>query len=302
MVGSQVRREVVLYCKKKYEISERVACEQINISRSTYRYKTIKKDDKKIKAKILNIARKYSCYGYRRINAILRRRKIFMNHKKVYRLYKELNLAHRTVRRKKYWNMGSGIQEQALSTNEVWAMDFMSDRLVYGKKIRILNVIDTYSRECLLIAVSSSFPSTEVIKQLEAIIKKRGAPKYIKLDNGPEYISKAIIHWSKEKNINLSYIRPGKPFENGHMESFNGKFRKEFLNQNIFRTILETRILAKCWRKYYNKNRPHSSLGYMTPEEYTKKSPEIPLGGLGSLFVPVKGKLLYEKKQKREKL
>lgn len=296
MVGSQVRREVVLYCKKQYKISERVACEQINISRSTYRYKTIKKDDKKIKAKILNIARKNSCYGYRRINAILRRRKIFMNHKKVYRLYKELNLAHRTVRRKKYWNMGSGIQEQALSTNEVWAMDFMSDRLVYGKKIRILNVIDTYSRECLLIAVSSSFPSTEVIKQLEAIIKKRGAPKYIKLDNGPEYISKAIISWAIEKNINLSYIRPGKPFENGHMESFNGKFRKEFLNQNIFRTILEARILAKGWKEYYNKNRPHSSLGYMTPEEYTKKSPAIPLGGLDSLFVPIKGKLLYEKK------
>ncbi|GAF80861.1 unnamed protein product, partial [marine sediment metagenome] len=242
--------------------------------------------------------KKHSCYGYRRIYATLRRKKIFMNHKKVYRLYKELNLAHRIVKRKKYWNMGKGIQESALSTNEVWAMDFMSDRLVYGKKIRILNIIDTYSRECLLIAISSSFPSIEVIKQLEAIIKKRGRPQYIKLDNGPEYISKEIMHWSKEKNINLSYISPGKPFENGHMESFNGKFRKEFLNQNIFRSILEASVLAKSWRDYYNKRRPHSSLSYMTPEEYAKKSPEIPLRGLGSLFVPVKDKLMYKKNKK----
>jgi putative transposase len=120
VIGSQARRGAVLYCKNKYKISERVACEQINISRSTYRYKTIKKDDKKIKKKILNIARKHSCYGYRRINVILRRKKIFMNHKKVYRLYKKLNLVHRTVRRKKYWNGASGIQDQVFSTYNLY--------------------------------------------------------------------------------------------------------------------------------------------------------------------------------------
>ena len=267
MVGSQARREAVLYCKKQYKISERVACEQINISRSTYRYKKRKNDDKKIKTKILNIAKKHSCYGYRRINAILRRKKIFMNHKKVYRLYTELNLANRTVRKKKYSNRATGAQDTALSINELWAMDFMSDRLVYGKKIRILNIIDTYSRECLSIEVSTSFPSVEVIKKLEIIIKNRVVPKTIRLDNGPEYISKAIINWAIEKNIKLAYIPPGKPFENGHIESFNGKFRKEFLDQNIFKSILETKVLAKLWKEYYNKRRPHSSLNYMTPEE-----------------------------------
>ena len=194
-----------------------------------------------------------------------------MNHKKVYRLYKELNLAHRTVRRKRYWNRATGIQDQTLSINELWAMDFMFDRLDSGKKIRILNVIDTYSRECLSIEISGSFPSIEVIKQLESIIKVRGTPKSIKLDNGPEYISKALIRWALEKNINLSYIRPGKPFENGHMESFNGKFRKEFLDQNIFKSIIQAKVLSKTWRDYYNKRRPHSSLNYMTPEEYRKK-------------------------------
>jgi putative transposase len=277
VVGSQARREAVLYCKKQYKISERVACEQINISRSTYRYKTIKKEEKEIKEKILKIAKTHPCYGYRRIFAILKRRKIFMNQKKVYRLYKELNLAYRKRKKKKYSNKSTGIQDIALSTNELWAMDFMSDRLVCGKKIRILNIIDTYSRECLLIEIATSFPSLEVIKQLEIIIKNRGAPKAIRLDNGPEYISKAIIKWSAENGIILSYIRPGKPFENGHMESFNDKCRKEFLNRNIFRSILEARILAKSWKDYYNKKRPHSSLSYMTPEEYVEKSPAIPL-------------------------
>jgi putative transposase len=280
VVSSQGRKDVTTYLKKKYKISERSACEEAKIYRSTYRYKKVKKDETNLIKKILSIAKKHSCYGYRRIYAVLKRKKIFINHKKVYRLYKDLNLAHRIKRRKKYNNMSTGIQNQALSTNEIWSMDFMSDSLASGKKIRILNIIDTYSRECLLIGVSKSFPSKEVIKQLEGVIRTRKAPKAIKLDNGPEYISRALINWAKEKGIHLAYIRPGKPFENGHVESFNGKFRKEFLTQNIFKSILETKVLARAWRDYYNKKRPHSSLGYMTPEEYGKILPN-PTSGIG---------------------
>jgi len=294
VVGSQARRIVTSYFKKKYKISERKACEHLNLCRSTYRYKKISKDNKDLKDKILKIAKKHSYYGYRRIYIILRRKKIFVNHKKVYRMYKKLNLCHRKKTSKKYHNKFPGIQDQSFSINEIWSMDFMSDSLAYGRKIRIFNVIDTYSRECLLMDISVSFPSIEVIKQLEKIIKKRGMPKQIKLDNGPEYISKILKKWAQEKNIILAYIRPGKPYENGHIESFNGKFREEFLNRNIFKSILEAKVLATNWKNYYNKERPHSSLNYMTPEEYAKKSTPSPHGGLIKLSGSIKDKLCIE--------
>lgn len=252
----------------------------------------------------MKISKKHPCYGYRRICAILKRKKILANHKKVYKLYKDLKLAQKPSRKKKYHNISSGIQDQALSINDIWAMDFMSDSIAKGK-MRILNIIDIYTRECLLIKISKSFPSQKVVNYLEKIIKNRGAPKSIKLDNGPEYISNILFFWAKEKHIKLSHIRPGRPFENGHIESFNGKFRKEFLNRNVFRSILEAEVMAKKWMLYYNKKRPHSSLQYMTPEEYAKKS-RNPLGGSKDLFLPIKDKFYLNKnvevKKKNRKL
>lgn len=289
MVSSQARREVVKYFKKEYEISERVACEQANINRSTYRYKGKRRVDKTAIEEILEIAKRYVCYGYRRVYALLRRRGIIINHKKVYRLYKNLNLHHRKVKKKKYSNISSGIQSRALTINELWSMDFMSDRLENGKKLRILNVMDTYSRESLTVSVSATFTSEKVVGKLEELIKDRGVPKEIKLDNGPEYIASTLKDWAKENNIKLNYIPPGKPHKNGHIESFNGKFRKEFLDQNIFRTILEAKVLAREWEDYYNKRRPHSSLGYMTPEEYRNRA-------LGKIYMYVKENLTGETK------
>ncbi|KPK33332.1 MAG: hypothetical protein AMS24_01335 [Chlamydiae bacterium SM23_39] len=151
MVGSQSFREIVHYFKSVYKISERKACEHLNFSRSTHRYKKIYKDAKELKHEILKISKKYICYGYRRIYAVLRRKKILVNHKKVYAIYKKLNLSHRTKRKKKYSNISTGIQDQASSINDLWAMDFVSDRLENGKKLRIFNVIDSYSRESLII-------------------------------------------------------------------------------------------------------------------------------------------------------
>lgn len=300
MVGSQALRNVISYFKSEYKMSERGACEQLNFSRSTCRYKKIYKDNNELKIEILKIAKKHICYGYRRIYAVLRRKKIIVNHKKLYMMYKKLNLSHRTKRKKKYHNQSLGIQDQSLSTNDKWSIDFMSDRLENGRKIRIFNVIDTYSRECLLVDISNSFPSTTVIAKLEKIIYKRGAPKKIKLDNGPEYISKALKKWAKERDIKLDYIRPGKPFENGHIESFNGKFREEFLNQNIFRSIFEIKILAKNWKNYYNEERPHSSLNYMTPEEYAKNPAQNPHGGLLNFSVFIEDNSYIKTGFKRE--
>jgi len=151
-------------------------------------------------------------------------------------------------------------------------MDFMSDKLENGNKIRILNIIDTYTRECILINASKNFPSKKVIEFLNNIIQKRKKPKAIRLDNGPEYISKALLEWAKNNNIELYHITPGKPFENGHIESFNGKFRNECLNRNIFRSMLEAKTIMENYRIYYNKERPHSSLNYSTPAEYANNN------------------------------
>ena len=148
----------------------------------------------------------------------------------------------------------------------------MSDKLENGNKIRILNIIDTYTRECILINASKNFPSAKVIEFLDFIIQKRKKPKAIRLDNGPEYISKGLLEWAKNHNIELYHINPGKPFENGHIESFNGKFRNECLNRNIFRSILEANIIMENYRAYYNKERPHSSLNYSTPDEYANNN------------------------------
>lgn len=270
MVSSQARKEAVNYLRKKYKFSERSACEQIKTCRSSYRYKTKKTEDNALINEIKKIAKRHSYYGYRRIHAVLRKKKIIVNRKKVYRIYKMLNLAHRVKRKKRYWNISKGVQEQARFANDIWAMDFMSDSLENGNKIRILNVIDTHSRECVLIDISRHFPSERVIKCLEKIMQNRTKPNSIRLDNGPEYISKALFKWAKEKKIELYHINPGKPYENGHMESFNGKFRNECLNRNIFRSILEAKILTENWRVFYNKERPHSSLGYETPEKYAE--------------------------------
>jgi putative transposase len=290
VVSSQGLKDIISYFKSFYKISERKACEHLSFNRSTYRYKKISDNKNNLKKEILKIAQKHICYGYRRIYAVLRRKKIIVNHKKVYAIYKKLKLSHRTKRKKKYNNISTGIQDQSLHINDIWAMDFVSDRLENGKKLRIFNVIDSYTRESLIISFGSSFTSHKVIEQLEKLIKIRGIPKNIKLDNGPEYISNALKNWAKKNNIKLNYIPPGQPYKNGHIESFNGKFRKEFLDQNIFRSILEAKILSERWQNYYNKERPHSSLGYMTPKEFKNEAGEIPLGGLIDLFFSVKEK------------
>ncbi len=147
----------------------------------------------------------------------------------------------------------------------------MADGCSNGRKIRTLNIIDLYARECLKIEVGHSIPSSKVIRVLEEIAQERGLPEKIFIDNGPEYTSKMLKEWAESKGVNLNYINPGRPMENGYIESFNGKFREECLNQNWFQNILEAAIIVEEWRKDYNNNRPHSSLGYLTPREYIRE-------------------------------
>lgn len=195
-----------------------------------------------------------------------------MNHKRVYRLYKESGLVKRKRKRKKVINRSNHSLQQADRANQRWAMDFMSDGCENGSKLRTLNILDIFTRECPSIEVGSSLPAVRVVRTLDILAEERGLPEVITVDNGPEYTSKAIERWAIQRGVVFEYITPGRPMENGFIESFNGKFREECLDQNSFRNISEARIIIDLWRQDYNKERPHSALGYITPEEFAKNN------------------------------
>lgn len=201
-----------------------------------------------------------------------------INHKKVYGIYTRNGLAKRKKKRKRPPQLARNPLPRAEKPNEIWAMDFMSDSCSNGRKIRTLNILDIYARECLQIEVASSLPSSKVISVLDRLALERGLPGRIIIDNGPEYTSKDLKVWAVRNQVALDYITPGRPMENGYIESFNGKFREECLNQNWFQNIAEASIIVEQWRKDYNNDRPHSSLGYLTPKEYLRRKKEEKIG------------------------
>lgn len=270
-MSSQACKKGVTFIKKKYRLSERRACELIQISRSTMRYQS--KSSKKfgiLRKKIIEIALQKKSYGYRRIHVLLKRNGICVNHKKVYKIYKKEGLMKRKKKKKKLVREKNKL-ELPKALNQVWAMDFMSDALSNGNKIRTLNIIDIFSRECISLQVDRSISSTKVISILEYLEFTRGLPEKIRVDNGPEYISKRLQEWTAKRNIKLDYIQPGKPTQNAFIESFNGKFREECLDQNWFINLNDAKQIVEEWRQEYNKERPHSAIGYMTPEEFASK-------------------------------
>lgn len=208
-------------------------------------------------------------YGYKRIHVLLQREGWNINHKRVYRIYCEEGLHLRKKRRKKAVSEPR-IQNKVMVTgiNECWSMDFVSDQLYNGKRFRALTIIDVYSRECLDIYVDQSIKGEGVVDVLNRIIMFRGLPKKIKVDNGPEFISRALDAWAYFKKVELEYSRPGKPTDNAHIESFNGSFRDECLNTHWFMSIEDARSRIEIWRKDYNDFRPHSALTHMTPTEF----------------------------------
>lgn len=251
-------------------LSERKACGLAKVNRMTCRYSS-KICEEKIENRLKDLATKRLSFGYRRLHALLEKEGYVVNHKKVYRLYAKNKLAKRKRKKRKYSQQRRNPLKKATKPNERWAMDFMSDSCANGRKLRTLNIMDLFARECLGIIVGNSLPSSKVIATLEALAFERGLPEIITVDNGPEYTSKIIQRWAKEKGVHLDYITPGKPMENGYIESFNGKFREECLNQNWFQNLS---VASKCieeWRNDYNNERPHSALGYLTPVKYLKK-------------------------------
>lgn len=273
MVGPQAQRRAVSHLCSRHGISQRRACGLTQFSRSTCRYRA-KSKDKTAEERLIVLAFKRTTYEYRRLHQLLKREGQKINHKRVYAIYKKNGIARREKRKKRYTQQEKKPLVKPSKSNEIWAMDFMTDSCRNGEKMRTLNIIDLYARECLRIEVGRCLPSSKVISILDRLVLERGLPERIMVDNGPEYTSKIFKRWSERNRIDLEYITPGRPMENGYIESFNGKFREECLNQNWFQNISEASIIIEQWREECNNSRPHSALGYLTPKEYLKRKEE----------------------------
>jgi transposase InsO family protein len=251
------------------DVSERRACQVISQPRITQRYKTKRPDkNKALTAEIRRLAKKHKRYGYRMITAKLRQDNWNVNHKCVQRIWQKEGLQvpyRRKFKKAKGSSQNSCCVKKAEYKNHVWTYDFMSDQTEDDRRLKLLTVLDEFTRESPAIEVGRSIRAKDVIAVLEYLFMVRGTPKYIRSDNGPEFIADAIKKWLKKKYVETLYVEPGSPWENGYIESFNGKLRDEILNREIFYSVKEAKVLVEDWRLEYNNHRPHSGLGYMTP-------------------------------------
>ena len=257
----------------QFKVSERRVCRVLNQPRSTQRYDPrIRKGEERLTERMIELATKYGRYGYRRITALLKREGFKVNHKRVERLWRRegLKVPKKQPKRKRLWlNDGSCIRLRPQFKDHVWSYDFVATRTEDGLPLRILTLIDEYTRECLALKVARRLRSQDVLEQLGYLFIYRGLPGFIRSDNGPEFTAKAVRYWLERLRVQTLFIEPGSPWENGYNESFNGKLRDELLNGEIFTTLLEAKVLIEQWRKEYNQFRPHSSLDYRSPAPET---------------------------------
>jgi transposase InsO family protein len=281
-----------------FGVSERFACRVLGQHRSTQRKIARTPDDEAaLSADIIALAAQYGRYGYRRITALLRAEGWVVNVKRVERIWRRegLKVPQKQPKRKRLWlNAGSCIRLRAEHPNHVWSYDFVEDRTHDGRKYRMLNIIDEFSRECLAIRINRKLKSTDVIDVLADLFTLRGVPGYVRSDNGAEFIATAVQDWIAAVGAKTAYIEPGSPWENGYCESFNSKLRDELLNGEIFYTLAEARIIIESWRQHYNEVRPHSSLGYKPPAPKVLTSPRpaahiqsAPPGALSLAWPPI---------------
>jgi putative transposase len=260
----------------EYGMSERHACRLMGLARSTQRYQSRKAErDAGLRERLRQLAVKRMRFGYRRLTAMLVRAGVEVNHKRVYRLYREEGLAMRIRQRRRIRWKGAAISPAAAKPNQRWSIDFVSDCVSTGKVIRMLTMVDDCTRECPAIEVDTSLGGLRVRRVLDRVVAERGLPEAIVLDNGPEFRGRALAAWSEERGVRLEFIQPGKPVQNAYVESFNGRLRDECLNANWFTSLRDARRKIEAWRRDYNQERPHSSLDYMPPEEFARSRAEI---------------------------
>lgn len=250
-------------------VSERRVCRVIGQPRSTQRRAPLVPDDEAIlTGRIVDLASEYGRYGYRRVTGLLVNEGFRVNHKRVERIWRREGLKVPKKQRKRgrlWFNDGSCVRLRPLYTDHVWSYDFVADRTRDGRPIRLLTIIDEYSRECLAIDVARKLNSEDVLDRLMQLFITRGLPAHIRSDNGPEFVAEKVRGWLQRLEVGPLFIEPGSPWENGYCESFNGKLRDELLKGELFDTLLEAQVLVGRWRKHYNQVRPHSSLGYRPP-------------------------------------
>jgi len=237
------------------------------VERSSYRYEPRPDRNAELREALVQLARQKPRYGYRRLHALLSRRGHEVNVKRIYRLYVEERLMVRRKRRKRLVRE-RGAEPRLTGANQEWAMDFIVDGLATGRMVRILSVVDAYTRECLALEADTSLGSGRVTRVLERVINERGRPDNVRSDNGPEFTSRRMIGWAEDFKVGLVHIQPGRPMQNGHVESFHGRLRDECLNATWFRTLNDVRCTLATWREEYNCERPHSALDYRTPNEF----------------------------------
>ncbi|WP_396621403.1 IS3 family transposase [Marinobacter sp. W-8] len=266
------KRQLVADLQARYGVSERQACAVLQFSRVSCRYQSVARDSSALSMRIREITLTRLHYGYRRVHVQLQREGWRDNHKRVYRLYRDqgLSLRLKRPRRNKAAKNRQPLQ-QANHPNHIWGMDFVSDALFDGRRLRLLTIIDLFTRECLGIVVGQSLKGHDVQEALTAIARFRGNPEVLKTDNGSEFAGKVMDRWAYERNIEIDFSRPGKPTDNATVESFNGRLRQECLNENWFLSLADAREKIEAWRAFYNQVRPHSALEWSTPSDYARK-------------------------------
>jgi transposase InsO family protein len=277
MVTPSARRRAAGYLAKEWGLSQRKAAKVMGTCRGTLRYTPrAGKDDEALAALMKRLAYRHPRYGLRRIEALLRREGIRDNRKRLHRLWKAEGLGLRRTRRRRRKREPGEVWRKAEYPDHVWSYDFMEARTVHGGKMRILNVLDEYTREYLWVRLERSMPAAKVVEVLEWLFITRGRPEYLRSDNGGEFVAKAVKEWLSANGVGTIYIEPGSPWENAYVESFNGKFRDECLNANEFEGVRDAQEIANEWRREYNEYRPHSSLGYRTPSEFAAEAARSP--------------------------
>jgi putative transposase len=270
MVSPSSKRRAVTHIEQEGLGCKAQACRALGMVRSSfYRLPQQRVESQRLRKEIIELSEKHPRYGYRRITALLRREGWKVNAKRVQRVRRMEGLkVSKKQRKMKRLGTSTALRQRAERPNQVWSWDFVYDQTKNGSSLRMLTLIDEYTRQCLAIFVAWSITARDVITQVQAAMERHGVPGNIRSDNEPEFIAYEMQDWLQEKEVKTLYIKPGAPWENGHIESFHDKLCDELLNREIFGSLLEAKVLAEQWRIEYNHQRPHSSLGYQTPEEF----------------------------------
>lgn len=279
MVSPSAKRRAVKYIEQEGMGRTTQVCRALGLARSGYyRLPMESVESRRLRKEIKELSEKHPRYGYRRITALLRREGWRVNAKRVQRVRRQEGYkVSKGQRKMKRTGFSTALRQRATHRNHVWSWDFVYDQTERGSSLRILTLIDEHTRQCLAVHVAWSIRAVDVITVVEAAMERYGMPEHIRSDNGPEFIAYAIGDWLEEKQVKTLYITPASPWENGHIESFHDKLRDECLNRELFGSLLEAKVIVEQWRIEYNQQRPHSSLGYQTPQEYAAKCSQTTL-------------------------